>query len=669
MTPQRHRLFRAAQLAIYVCLAAGLAAWAAEIRSVAATDESTPAAPTEQRPPLPPQLGDNPQFASSSRCRDCHQGEFDSWHRTFHRTMTQAASPTNFVGRFDGSTIDSAGMKYQVFRRGETFWARMPDPDVMLDRQRRHEYLVQRGLASGPIDWSGVPEVERQVVMSTGSHRYQTYWVESARFPGTLMTLPLVWLIQDERWIPRESAFVTPPDGSRMVTVWNDHCIKCHSTGGAPLPFVKHDANGHVAQTGFRTQVGEVGIACEACHGAAEEHVSLRRREAAGEGGLAELLQADPIVQPAKLGDHRRSAEICGQCHGVFVWSEEQGARYRDGGGNFRPGEELLAKRDYLFPPQDAAFYASEREQAAALQDYQRNRQFFRARFWENGTVLAGGREFTALAVTACYRQGALSCLSCHSMHKSEPSGQLKPGMRGSEACTQCHGGPEYTTDVSRHTHHLPDSAGSNCLNCHMPHTAYALFAAIRNHQIAPPDLAGSVQHGVPNACNLCHLDQTLAWTQRHLVDWYGYEPLPMTTEQAHVAAALVWMLKGNAAQRVVTVWHAGWGPALEASGADWLTPFVSRLLEDPYGVVRYVAEHALRRQEGLAAWKYNFLAPPAELQAAGAALRKNWAELRQGLPSRRGKSVLIDDQGRVSAAAVEWLLKHRDDQPITISE
>ena len=172
--------------------------WAVEVRPVA---NNIPAKPViaAKRPPLPPQLTGNATFASSAACRDCHTGEFDSWHRTFHRTMTQAASPENFVGRFDGSIIDSGGLQYQVFRRGDEFWARMPDPDVMLDRQRRYELHSQRVAARAKLDWTGIPEVERRVVMSTGSHRYQTYWVESARYPGTLMTLPLVWLIQDER--------------------------------------------------------------------------------------------------------------------------------------------------------------------------------------------------------------------------------------------------------------------------------------------------------------------------------------------------------------------------------------------------------------------------------------------------------------------------------------
>ena len=33
------------------------------------------------------------------------------------------------------------------------------------------------------------------------------------------------------------------------------------------------------------------------------------------------------------------------------------------------------------------------------------------------------------------------------------------------------------------------------------------------------------LETGRPNACNLCHLDRTLAWTAKHLEGWYGFAP------------------------------------------------------------------------------------------------------------------------------------------------
>ncbi|HEX2473716.1 MAG TPA: cytochrome c3 family protein [Lacipirellulaceae bacterium] len=586
--------------------------------------------------------------------------------------MTQTASLENFVGRFDGSRIDSNGLEYRVFMRGGQFWAAMPDPDEMVNRQRTFDVKTQQGIITPTLRWDGIRQVERQVVMSTGSHHYQTYWVESAAYPGTLMTLPLVYLIQDKRWIPREAAFMYPPGPRRMVTVWNDHCIACHSTGPAPKPYDKRDfAARRILETGFQSEVGEIGIACEACHGPAQEHVRLRTAESIGE--LSEELQDellhDPIIQPEHLSDHRRSAYICGQCHGVYIRSQEQAAQYRDKGLDFVPGDDLLTQRQYIFPPQDKDFYPDEQSRLVAIEDFNSNQEFFRQRFWDNGLVLAGGREFTALAVSKCYTKGNITCLSCHSMHDSDPHGQLKAGMNTSAACTQCHAEPQYTTKVAEHTHHEAGSTGSNCLNCHMPRTTYALFRAINSHQIESPDLAGSIEYGVPNACNLCHLDKSLGWTQRHLADWYGYERRKLSTEQEQLSAALAWMLKGHAAQRVIVAWHAGWKPAQDVSGADWTAPFLSKLLADPYGAVRYVAFHSLKTLPHFEKFEFDFLGRENVLANAVDAATSHWVNARKGPPSRVGREVLISSNGQVAEPAVKWLMDRRDNRPVTIQE
>jgi Cytochrome c554 and c-prime len=620
---------------------------------------------------LPTQLTQNEKYASSSSCQECHPRQYETWHRSFHRTMTQVASPKNFVGRFDGTRIDSNGLNYRVFTRDGQFWAEMPDPDEMINRQRTYEMKLQKGVSTATLTWDGIPQVERQVVMSTGSHHYQTYWVESGKYPGTLMTLPLVYLIEDQRWIPREAAFMYPPGPRRMVTVWNDHCINCHSTGPAPKPYAKQDPRTRrVLETGFHSQVGEIGIACEACHGPAREHVRLRTAEAAGDSSAAaNELAKDPIVQPALLEDHRRTTFICGQCHGVYIRMGDQALRYRDGEMDFLPGDDLLAKRLYIFPPRDASAYPDESAHSKAIADFDRNPSFFRDRFWDNGLVLAGGREFTALSMSKCFTKGTISCLSCHSMHQSNPISQLKSGMETSASCTHCHTEPRYNAELSKHTHHPAGSSGSDCLNCHMPRTTYALFRAIRNHQIASPDLAGSVQYGVPNACNLCHLDKPLAWTQDHLVEWYGYQRQPMSIEQEKVSAAVVWMLKGDAAERAITAWHVGWKPAQEVSGADWLAPFVARLLDDPYGVVRYVAGRSLASLPRFEGFEFDFLAPAEKLTAASNTVLRDWQRQQTGPPSRTGPQVLIGSDGKVSEPAVQWLLKYRDNRPVTIKE
>jgi hypothetical protein len=85
-----------------------------------------------------------------------------------------------------------------------------------------------------------------------------------------------------------------------------------------------------------------------------------------------------------------------------------------------------------------------------------------------------------------------------------------------------------------------------------MPYTSYTLPKAIRSHQISSPTVLSSSRFGAPNACNLCHLDKTLGWTQNQLTRRYGQKPTVLSEEQQTVSAELLWLLKGHATQRVI---------------------------------------------------------------------------------------------------------------------
>ncbi len=592
-----------------------------------------------------PKMRDD-HYVSSNKCQSCHPGEYDSWHKTFHRTMTQPATAEAVLGEFDGTMVISEGLEYRVYQKDGEYWAEMPDPEEMM-------YVVQGGKPTKPED---IPRVQRQVVMCTGSHHYQTYWVTGdPKYGRLLQTLPLIYLIQDKRWIPREEGFMRDPHSPRMITQWNNHCINCHSTGGNP------GLQTQSKEGSFNTEVGELGISCESCHGPAEEHIRanqnpLRRY------GFHQSEKSDPtIVNPAKL-DHRRSSEVCGQCHGVYIRQGEHGMKYATEGVQYEAGDDLHALRYYIsFPDKE-----SPKER---WDDLKKNPDFFRERWWEDGTILAAGREYTAMAETACYKQGTMSCLSCHSMHGSDPVDQLKPEGKTSQSCQSCHTEPKYNEAIQEHTFHAPESSGSSCLNCHMPHTSYALFNAIRSHSIRSPNVASSVDHGVPNACNLCHLDKTLGWTQDHLVANYEHQPVNLTNEQKRYSAALLWLLKGHAAQRVVVAWHVGWSVAQAASGADWMAPFQANLLADPYGVVRYVADRSLTTLPGLEDFEYDFLADDEERQAKVQEAIEQWiAQDAQSVPQNR-EAVLLNRDGSIRAAEVERLLSERDNRPVDIKE
>ena len=267
--------------------------------------------------------------------------------------------------------------------------------------------------------------------------------------------------------------------------------------------------------------------------------------------------------------------------------------------------------------------------------------------FWADGTIRVSGREYNGLLESGCYQRGDLSCLSCHAMHASDPDDQLGAGMDSDHACLQCH--TAYERDIQAHTHHRPDSVGSRCYNCHMPHTTFGLLRAMRSHRIDSPSATTSATTGRPNACNLCHLDKSLQWAAGYLSAWYDAPAVELSPQAQSIAAALLWLLQGDAVQRAVTAWAMGWEPAWQASGKDWQARFLAELLIDPYAAVRFNAHRTLKQLPGYTDLNYDYIAPMADLRRAKSQALSIWAQERSTEPDRFGSAILINEAREVS--------------------
>ena len=240
--------------------------------------------------------------------------------------------------------------------------------------------------------------------------------------------------------------------------------------------------------------------------------------------------------------------------------------------------------------------------------------------------------------------------------------------MRGDAACLQCHA--DFARDLEAHTHHAPESDGSRCQNCHMPYTTYALLKAIRQHQIDVPTVAASVATGRPNACNACHLDrEPRLGARRRWPSWYGQPEPALDDEQQRVAASVLWMLTGDAAQRALVAWYAGWEPARRAAGGDWLAPHLAQLLDDPYPAVRYLAWRSLRSAEGFGDLDYDYVGPRA---GARRGARRGLAALeRAGAAARRARARAAARAGRRARprGLRRSCLSRRDDRAVYVAE
>lgn len=576
-------------------------------------------------------------YLTSDGCRSCHPDQYGSWHDSYHRTMTQVADRSSVIPAFREVTTDAFGRRYRLFWKGAALWAEMDDPTW-------REVLVP------------APRVELPIVMTTGSHHMQIFWYATQNGPLVGM-LPVGYDIHDERWMPIETNFIMPPADPDLrkplqVGQWNQRCIACHTTRPVPALVGPPET--------WQTRATELGIACEACHGPGAAHAH------ANQNPLRRYLlhltgrPDDTIVNPARLS-HDRSSEVCGRCHSIWnLPSNEELRRFRAEGDRFEPGGALEASGISMT----------------------RGRETNPEAFWSDGAVHAQGRELSAMGRSLCYTKGDLSCISCHQMHRESDDprplaewrdDQLAPGMRGDGACLGCHA--RYAEDIAAHTHHEPESSGSRCVNCHMPHTALGARKASRNHEIDSPDVATELESGRPNACNLCHLDRTLAWTDRYLVSWYEATPTPLEAVHHEVPGILVQLLRGDAAQRAVAIWNLSWPEATAASeGEEWVPPFLAQMLVDPYHAVRYMAHRSLKRHPLYRGLRYDYLGSEAHRARVSGEVTDRWEEWRRSRGERPDLSVVLEraaggEQPGVGPAVFTDLLDERDDRPIYINE
>ena len=594
-------------------------------------------------------------FVGSDACQSCHKDQFATWHRSYHRTMTQLATPDNIVAPFDNVTLTSRQRVYHLQRRRDEFWVEMVDPEWDQFQLQKHGVWVDLDSLPDP------PRVQRQVVMATGSHHMQLYWVGSGSGQRKQSIVPFVYLLDDQRWVPREDVFMRPPNAPRLVQNWSESCIKCHSTGGQP----RFDTQTLLLDT----RVAELGIACEMCHGPGRKHTNYYAEiDRQGPRAADRAKTRYEIVQPRDLSSVK-SAQVCGQCHSIFVFTTRSKLNeWFKHGFKYRAGNDLFKTRSIVRHPAYTSGSPTSKL-PPPIRSPDRKQPYWREMFWPDGMVRVSGSEYNGLLETPCYQHGAMTCLSCHSMHDSDPNDQLAAQMETDYACIQCHS--TMTNNLEAHTHHPRDSAGSRCYNCHMPHTTYGLLKAIRSHQLSNPSIAESLDRiGRPNACNLCHLDKTLAWTQQQLQTWYGVKPVPLSDEQQKNSAAVRWLLKGDAGQRALVAWHMGWESAKEASGSDWLVPFLTQLMShESYSVVRYIAARSLKRLPGFSDVTYDFIGPLEERIAAVSEVERRWHRIKPKTLDRFGAEILITEDGTVDSETIDQLRSQRDDRDLFLNE
>jgi hypothetical protein len=228
------------------------------------------------------------------------------------------------------------------------------------------------------------------------------YWHDGDR----LFELPVSYWTGVGKWINSPSY----PDGimnfDRPAT---PRCLECHATSFQSVADDK-------AVNRYRSAGAILGITCEKCHGAGPEHVARMRSS-------LRVVRGNAIVNPARLS-RARQIDGCALCHGG-------------------PGVPIAAAFSYV--------------PGTPLQSH----LGLRVPLPEED-VDVHGNQVALLERSRCFRESAMTCATCHDVHRTQRDTTVISGR-----CLGCH---------------QPQSCGlfpqrgralvGQCVNCHMPKLA-----------------------------------------------------------------------------------------------------------------------------------------------------------------------------------------------------
>jgi predicted CXXCH cytochrome family protein len=419
---------------------------------------------------------------------------------------------------------------------------------------------------------TGKPE-EHRVDYTLGNRRIQHYL---SRLPdGRVIVLPPSWDIVRKQWF--HNLDIDDPEEAPgvLVQIWNKSCFSCHVS--------QQEKNFDVAENHYRTTWLDFGINCERCHGPAKAHVA-RYSRARSTAAAKPTIPADDVVVQTRL-DAARNTMVCAQCHSfrdTYALGFSAGSDFAD---------YFLPVLEYAVPDEaDPSYYADGR-----------TRRF--------------SNDALGLWQSECFLKGRATCLSCHVVpHNTDiqRNPQLRPDANA--LCTQCH--KEIGQAATAHTHHAGESAGSSCVECHMPRTVYSIKAEIRDHSMTVPVPENSIRHNIPNACNLCHKDRSPEWAIVRMNVWWDDRSRQRMVRRADAFAAarkedpaaipvLIALLRNPAEGQLVRANAAGHlgrfrdGAASEALAAaladrEPIVRAVAALALNPAAVSRGIVEEAL---------------------------------------------------------------------------
>jgi predicted CXXCH cytochrome family protein len=452
---------------------------------------------------------------------------------------------------------------------------------------------------------TGTP-VEHHVEYTLGSRRIQHYLTTIDR--GRIVVLPPSWDVLRGEWFDNVDIIRPDEHDGLPVQQWNKDCVGCHVS--------QQDNHYAPATRTYATAWVDFGTSCERCHGPGSAHV-------------ARVAPTD-IVRPTRLAP-ATSTMVCAQCHSL-----------RDTvASGYRAGEDYY---DYFVPKLE---YTPRKEQDPV--------------YWADGRPRRFSNDAIGLWQSRCFLKGGVTCTNCHDAHL--PNVDRHPELAGNALCTSCHA--EIGAALVEHTRHLPASAGSSCVECHMPRTVLSIKAKIRDHSLSLPVPENTVAFGIPNACTECHSKRPASWAVKVLAKWWPEGRRARVVERA-AAFTTARMGKPEALPRLLAIaGDTDQGPLTQANALGYLRNYPDALAQATliqalgagHPLLRMVAASSLRGPGAQAAL----------LQALDDSRRAVRLSALVSLVNGGGRPPAADRLrfARVTAEFVEQARMHEDD-PVT---
>ena len=423
--------------------------------------------PGDRAPDAPgPQLRDGysnihpADYVGVEACAECHVEKHADWLKHPHGRMNQDASQASILGDFSGARATYADVDAVFDRDGQ-------DYRITLFRNGEVErrYRVTRTVGSRFTQmYVGVltqgPEPEGHVIYSTEGKLPFGYWITR------------------KRWYP--------------VNYFDSDMLPDYD-----------DAGSNERAAGHNTRLHRWERSCIFCHNtyAFEHRLRSGMQEAIGfPKGHLRLDPAPEVRRELPAGDLSALGIGCESCH--------FGGREHVQAEGERPMRFLPSAPDLTFEAASETLVKDGQQSAYVVNSICAQCHSARVTRYPNGASTWNSSEAHDMLGGAC--ANAIKCTDCHDPHRAGPLVNGPDRPEHIAACVTCHG----ESSSRKHTRH---SSGVSCLDCHMPRIVQGLDAVIRTHRISSPSDATMLEQAAPNACNLCHLDKSIAWTLAEL--------------------------------------------------------------------------------------------------------------------------------------------------------